>query len=110
MAIALERLPEVRVVLDDAVVDDRDGLRTVAVWVCVLVAGPAVGRPACVGHAQPSLQRLARQGAIEGGDLPHAPPHLETAVADHRDALRVVAPAFQPLWPVHADPDMLSAT
>src|SRR5437867_5174257 len=92
MAIALERLPEVRVVLDDAVVDDRDGLRAVAVWVCVLVRGPAVGRPACVGHAQPSLQGLARQDALEGGDLPHAPPHLETAVVDHRNARRVVAP------------------
>src|SRR5437867_4415825 len=110
MAIALERLPEVRVVLDDAVVDDRDGLRAVTVRVRILVRGPAVSRPARVGHAQPSLQGLARQDALEGGDLPHAPAHLEAAVVDHRDARRVVAPILEPPEPVHEDRDGALAT
>src|SRR5437899_8988132 len=101
MAIALERLPEVRVVLDDAVVDDRDGLRAVTVRVRILVRGPAVGRPARVGDPQPSLHGLVRQDALEGGELPHAPAHLETALVDHRNAPRDVAPIPAPPGPVH---------
>src|SRR5947209_20270816 len=101
MAIALERLPKVRVVLDDAVVDDRDGLRAVTVRVRILVRGPAVGRPARVGDPQPSLHGLVRQDALEGGDLPPAPAHLETALVAPRNARRVADPILDPPEPAH---------
>ena len=108
--VALERLPQVRVVLDDAVVDDRDGLRAVAMRVRVRVTRLAMGRPARVGDAQRPLQRFARQDALEGGDLPHTPAHLEAAVVNHRHARRVVAPIFEPLEPVHENRDGVPAT
>src|SRR2546425_10048057 len=66
--------------------------------------------PARVGDPQPSLHGLARQDALEGGDLPHAPAHLETAVVDHRNARRVVAPILEPPEPVHEDRDGVRTT
>ena len=50
-----ERVPELPGVLDDAVVDDRDGARAVHVGVRVEVVGSAVGRPARVREAHEGL-------------------------------------------------------
>ena len=103
VAVALEQLPEVGVILDDAVVDDGDRARAVAMRMGVLVGGFAVGRPAGVGHTQLALRGLARQDALERGDLPDAPAHLETAIVDQRDTGGVVAAVLEPLEPVHQE-------
>ncbi len=72
------------VVLDDAVVDDRDLLGGVAVRVGVAVGRPAVGRPAGMPEAG-----AARKGAcvgfgqrgLEVGQPPGPAPHRQPAVA-----------------------------
>ena len=67
MAALLELLLQLRVVLDDAVVDDGDVARTVQVRVGVDGLGRAVGRPAGVadarGEARGRVLALELQGA-----------------------------------------------
>jgi hypothetical protein len=87
--------PQRLVVLDDAVVDDRDPTGRVHVRVGVAVGRLAVGRPAGVPDAGPGRQRLGLERVDEllelAGPLHHA--QVTPVVGD--DAGGVVAPVLE---------------
>ena len=82
-------------VLDDAVVDDRDLARGVAVRVRVAVGGPAVGGPAGVTDAGAAGERVG-VGFVEcgleiGQATGPAPDRQAARAVEQRDAGRVVS-------------------
>ena len=94
-------------VLDDAVVDDRDLARGVAVRVGVAVGGPAVGGPAGVAEAG-AAREAGGIGFVERrlqvGQPAGAAAHGQAAVTvEQRDAGRVVAAVFHPAQRVDDD-------
>ena len=103
VALALQRRLEIEVVLDDAVVDDDDAARAVAVRMRVLFGGPAVRGPSCVAQAVLAVDRVGGEDLLEPRQLARASPHVETAVAHQRDAGRVVAAVFEPPQAVDQD-------
>ncbi len=84
---------ELAVVLDDAVVDDRDVGAHVGVGVALGRA--AVGGPARVADAGTTLERLAQETALEVSELALSAPAREVAVLDGRDPSRIVAAIFE---------------
>ena len=96
VAVGLERRLEVEIVLDDAVVHDHQAARAIPVGMSVFLGGAAVGGPPRVTQAVAARDRVGGQDFLEPGELARASPHVETSVADQRDASRVVAPVFEP--------------
>ena len=92
------------VVLDDAVEHDGHAPRAVVVRVGVLVAGPAVRRPARVAEPDRGLRRslsaARREQRVQVADGAH---RLEAAVLHEDDACRVVAAVLKPLQAVEDD-------
>src|SRR6201999_4149981 len=84
-----ELLPQLEVVLDDAVVDDAD--RPDLVRVRVLVARPAVGRPPRVADADGARRRLLLQLLFEVRELAATADDARRSVVIDGDAGRVVA-------------------
>ena len=78
--VRLELGAKLEVVLDDAVVHDRD--RAGDVRVRVDLRGPAVGRPARVPDADRASRSLSRERLLEVSQLAHR--------ADDLDAVRFV--------------------
>jgi hypothetical protein len=113
MALLLEVALERRVVLDDAVVDDRDAVaeaRVVAVRVGVLLGDAAVGRPARVGDAHRALEVLLRPDhALDVGDAADRARDMQAAV-HHGDAGRVVAAVLEALEALEKDAGSLAMT
>ena len=68
---------ELEVVLDDAVVNDDDAARAVAVRVRVLLGRPPVRRPARVADAVGAVERLQPDRLFEIAQLPFGAAHLE---------------------------------
>ena len=91
------------VVLDDAVVHDRDA-GVADVRVRVALRRLAVRGPAGVGDAEKAGQGFARQRALQALDLADRtdPVHMAVTV-EHRDARRVVAAVFQAFEAVDQD-------
>jgi hypothetical protein len=85
--------PQLVVVLDDAVVDDRHLARAVGVRVGVRVAGRAVGAPAGVADADRPVE-AAVHGLLQVVEFALALADREVAVRE-RDPRRVVAPVFE---------------
>src|SRR5881394_886578 len=86
---------EIEIVLDNAVVDDDDLARAVAVRVRVLFSGTAVRRPPRVADAILARQRIQRDDVLELRELAGAAAELDGAVMDDGDACRVVAAVFE---------------
>ena len=103
VALLLELPLQVEVVLDDAVVHDDDLSGAVAVGVRVLLGRPAVRRPARVADAVLAVERIDGEDFFEPRQLAGAAPQLDRAVADDRDAGRVVAAILEPPQPVDED-------
>ena len=95
VALALQFALQIQVVFDDPVVDDDDLAGAVAVRMRVLFGRTAVGRPSCVTDAVVAGDRVRADHLFEVGELAGAPPQVDRAVADHRDARRVVAPVLE---------------
>ena len=105
VALALQLVLQVEVVLDDAVVDDDDLARAVAVRVGVLLGGPAVRGPPRVADAVLAFEWLRPDDILEAGQLAGAAPQIDRAVPHHRDARRVVAAILEPPQAVDEDRD-----
>jgi hypothetical protein len=86
---------QIEVVLDDAVVDDDDAARAVAVGVGVLLGRPAVRRPARVADAVLAVERVGGEDLLEPRELARRPPQLHRARADDGQPGRVVAAVLQ---------------
>ena len=93
-------LLQVEIVLDDAVVDDDDLAGAVAVRMGVFLGRPAVRRPARVADAVVAGERVGDDHVLEVRQLAGAAPQVDRAVADDRDAGRVVAAIFELPQPV----------
>jgi len=94
--VVLEFLLEFEVVLDDAVVDDRDLASAIVVGMRIRIRRLPVGRPAGVPEATTGRRRLWELELI---DLAGLLVHGELAVLPKRDARRVVAAIFEVLQP-----------
>src|SRR5216684_502719 len=95
VALPLELLLQIQVVLDDAVVDDDDLARAVAVRVGVFLGWPAVRRPARVADAVLTRQRIGDDHPFEVRQLAGASPQVHRAAVHDRDARRIVAAVLE---------------
>src|SRR5262249_2571046 len=84
---------EVQVVLDDAVVHERDAARDVRVR--VRLGRTAVRRPARVPDAERALERLVLQRRDEVAELAHAPQDAQVLAVVNGETGRVVTPVFE---------------
>src|SRR5450756_2110144 len=96
VALTLQFVLQLEVVLDDAVVDDDDAARAVAVRVGVLLGGPAVRGPPRVADAVLPFERLRPDDILEAGQLAGASPQVDRALPHHRDARRIVPAILEP--------------
>ena len=103
VALGLERCLQHHVVLDDAVVHQHDIAGAVIVRMGVHVVGLAVGRPARVGDAGVSFERLALEFGFEVADLTRCLHDLEAALLLDRHAGGIVAAILETLEPFHQD-------
>src|ERR1700761_7106394 len=96
----LELVAQRRVVLDDAVVDDGDLARRVAVWMSVAVGGTSMRGPARVPQAGAAGQGRGVclvERALQVGQPAGAPTDRQLPVSvDQRYARRVVASVLHP--------------
>ncbi len=92
---------ELQVVLDDPVVHDDDAVLAVAVRMRILFRGTAVRCPARVSDAEFALDGITLEHLLEIGELAGAAPNLQLAVADERDARRVVPAICEATQPIH---------
>ena len=95
VAFLLELLFQVEVVFDDAVVDDHDSARAVAVRVGILLSRPPVRRPSRVPNPVLAIDRRRRNHLFEACELAGASPQIDGAVANHRNTRRIVAAVFE---------------
>ena len=82
MALLLELALQLEVVLDDAVVDDDDAARAVAMRMRVLFGRPAVRRPARVAEAVLAVHRIRGEDLLEIRELAGAAPDVDLPVVD----------------------------
>ena len=94
---------QIEVVLDDPVVDDDDPAGAVAMRVRVLLGRPSVRRPARVADAVLAVHGVHRDRLLQPRELARASSKLDRAVADDRNARRIVAAVLQPPQPVDQD-------
>ena len=105
VALALRLGAQLLVVLDDAVVDDRDAVLG-DVRVGVALARHAVRGPAGVRDAKPAVRRVGVERVLQLADLADRAQALDVARAvQHRDARGVVAPVLEPAQPLDQDRD-----
>ena len=90
-------------VLDDAVVDDRGDAAAIDVRVRVLLARPAMGRPARVTDPGVPGGTLRGDDGGEVVELAFGAQDLQRAVALHGDARGVVAAILEATEPVHEE-------
>ena len=83
-------------VLDDPVVDQRDGAAAVGVRVGVLRVRRPVGGPARVGEGRRARRQLRAQLLLEHGDLPRRLEHLDAPVAHDGEPGRIVPAVLEP--------------
>ena len=106
VALPLKLLLQIEIVLDDAVVNDDDLARAVAVRVRVLFGGPAVRRPPRMADAVVAGDRVQAVMTSSSRDsLPALRRKSMIAVVHHGHARRVVAAVFEPPQSVDEDRD-----
>ena len=105
--LACQKLLQRGVVLDNAVVDERDAARVVQVRVGVLLRRRAVGGPARVRDAHARVRQRAAVALVavdlvlEHADAPHRAANVQLAIRlDHGHAGRVVAAVLEALEPL----------
>ena len=103
VSFGLELPAELKIILNDAVVDHDDGPVTVSVRVRVFFGGRAVGRPARVPDAVGAVERVQADDFFEVPQLAFGSADFEHAVSYHRQARRVVAAVLEPLQPFEDD-------
>ena len=91
------------VILDDAIVDERELVALVKVRVGILIRHAAMGGPAGVADAHGALRRLGQQEIGQVGNAAHALAHLHRPTLDGGDTRRVVAAVFEPPQPIQED-------
>ncbi len=94
VSLRLEFLFQFEVVLDDAVVDDNDPTRTVAVGMGILFGRTAVRGPTRVAHTIEAINRLGADRVFEVGELASGPAQRDAFRADEGHARGVVAAVF----------------
>ena len=92
------------VVLDDAVVDQRDAPATIHVRVRIHVIGFAVRRPARVCDAARTLEVVPFESILEFLELALRLHDLDVPVRQDGDARRVVSAVLEPLQSLDEDP------
>ncbi len=114
VALGDEGVLELEVVFDDAVVDDDEGARPVAVGVGVFFGGSAVGGPAGVADAEGAVDGVFDEDGGEVGELSGGAAELEAGVvragavgggAGDGDAGGVIAAVFEAGEAFHDDGD-----
>src|SRR3990170_6108203 len=95
MTLALERRLEIEIILDDAVVDNDEAARAVAVRMRVLFGWTAMCGPPRMPQAVVACDGVGRQHFLEPREFARAAPHIQSAVGDQRNAGRVVAAVLQ---------------
>ena len=107
VAAVLEVLPQCGVVLDDAVVDQRNAVAVglvVTVGVGIALARLAVGGPARVGDPQRAVEAVPlREDLLQHADPADGADDVKVAV-DDRHARGVIAAVFEPLEALQQDP------
>ena len=99
---ALKPGAQCRSILDDAVVNNRNAVRPVAMRVGVLVARLAMRRPARMRDARRTLEAV-RQQLFQLANPALALGQAQLAHMGDRDSGRVVAAIFEPVQPLHQD-------
>ena len=102
-ALALQKSLKRRVVLDDAVVNDRDLAGSVLVRVRVGLARPAVRGPARVRDTHGRVLGRVVQARGQVVDASRALAHEHAARVEQRDARAVVPPVFEPAQSLDQD-------
>ena len=97
--LGLETPFQFHVVLDDAVVDHDDRAAAVPVGVSVFLGGGPVGGPARVADAISAVQGVLADRLFQVPQLACRAPHIERAIAHHRQAGGVIAAVLKPLQP-----------
>jgi hypothetical protein len=92
---------QLEVILDDAVVHDRDA--RVLVRMRVLVRRPPVRCPARVSNAGAAVRLLRAQLLLEIFQLPLRSHHHQAIIGEQRDARRIVAPVLEFLQPLNEE-------
>jgi hypothetical protein len=92
-ALRLERLPQRDVVFDDAVVHDGDVAGGVRMG--VVLAGPAVRRPARVADPRRSREGVLGERFVEAGELADGAHDFDGLSVVHGEPRRVVPPVFE---------------
>ena len=105
VALLLQLALSWQVVLDDAVVDDDEPARAVAVRMRVLFSGPSVRRPPRVPEPVAAGHRVRGQHLLEVRELAGTAADVHVPVVDDGDARRVVAAILEPSQPVDEDRD-----
>ncbi len=95
-AVGFELALQDSVILDDAVVDHRDGPVTADVRMSVAVGGRPVRGPAGMADAGASADRAVAQELHQVGDAAGAFADLQTAAVQHRQPGAIVAAILQP--------------
>src|SRR5262249_31149798 len=95
VAVLGELAPELGVVLDDPVVDDRDPFRAVDVGVGVDLGRASVGRPPRVRDPDVAGERALGDRRLEGRDLADRLAQLDPAAVERGDSRGVVAAVFE---------------
>ena len=91
----LELALQLAVVLDDAVVDQRQALRRMRMG--IRLGRRPVGGPAGVADAGMPVKRRPLEPLLEVPELAGGPPAHQVAILQRGDAGRIVAAVFEPL-------------
>src|SRR5688500_11349507 len=101
-AAGLQLRPQLRGVLDEPVMDDRETTRAVAVRMRVAIARLAMRRPARVCDARRAFQQR-RKLPLQLTHFAFGLVYAELVVARAGDARRVIAAVFESMQPFHQD-------
>ena len=97
MSAADEFFFERGVVLNDAVMNHGDIVRTGRMRVRVILARFTMGRPTCMANAARAIDIHALNHGLKAGDLANLVLHVEAQRRLHGDACRIVAAVFHAL-------------
>ena len=98
-----QRVAQLQVVFDDAVVNDHDAVLAVMVRMRVFFGRTPVRGPARVPDAEQPAQRLRANDFFQVAQLSRRAADLQPAVPNHGNAGRVVTAVLQPLEAVNQD-------
>ena len=88
---------QLQIIFNDAVVNDDDAARAVAMGVGVFFGGAAMGSPAGVANAEGAVERVLAQSLFQLGELAGSAAHLKLGPrrTAHGNARRIVTAVFE---------------